>query len=388
MRLCSVAIFIMLVTVASALDMNEQIYVYEGGELDSRTNVGSGEDQINARGEQEYSRFLSVVEDASGLESNYKCKPLNRSGSGDDSPKYSYHVSGKSPGGAEHLVQVEFNRSIEASSTINVNGGSFSTNFEVRSDFGNLTEKLSVPSGIYEEGLDVSQIADYLVESRISGNFSLSSAVNDETYYWSGYDVKELRLKLADVNTIGDPEKDAEIFLETGYEKSPQEEAVQLIEKGLEHHHNGSYDEAIGFYDKALQQDFSSNVAAMAWRYKGNAFFDQERYVEAIDAYDQALKRNPELKEAMRNKAIALNATGETQAALDLLNKTVEMFPGYASAWYNRGRILKDFGMYGLAAESFETALAIDPDYPKAEENLKEVTDILNSIKKIKEEGG
>lgn len=388
MRLCSVAIFIMLVTVANALDMNEQIYVYEGGKLDSRSNSGYGEDQINARGEQEYTRYLISGEDSSGLESNYKCSPLSTSGSGNDSPKYYYHVSGKSLSGTEHSVEVEFNRSIEASSTINANGGSFSTNFEIKSDFGNLTERLSVPSGIYEEGLDVTQQADFLVDTMISGNFSLSSAVTDETYYWSGYDVDELRLKLADVNTIGTPEKDAELFLETGYEKSPQEEAAQLIKEGLRHHLNDSFDKAIGFYDKALELDSSSKVAALAWMYKGNAFISQNRYLEAIDSYDKALQRNPENKEVMRDKAIALATTNETRAALDLLNETVEKFPGFASAWYNRGRLLEDFGMYKLAAESFETTLAIDPQYENAEEKLAEVEDILNEIENIQNNGG
>lgn len=374
MRLCSVAIFIMLVTVASALDMNEQIYVYEGGELDSRTNVGSGEDQINARGEQEYSRFLSVVEDSSGLESNYKCSPLSP---GNNSPKYYYHVSGRSLGGTEHSVEVEFNRSIEASSTINANGGSFSTNFEVKSDFGNLTERLSVPSGIYEEGLDVTQQADVLAESVISGNFSLSSAVTDETYYWSGYDVDELRLKLADVNTIGDPEKDAEMFLETGYEKSPQEEAAQLIKKGLELHLEGSYDQAISFYDRALELDSSSQVAARAWAAKGNAFSAKKLYSDAVDAYDEALIRNPEFKLAMRNKALALLELNQNQAGLDLLNKTVQVFPDYADAWHQRGRVLREFGMYELAKKSFDRAYTIDPTRTDAQDNSTEVSRIL-----------
>jgi len=378
-----VAIFIMLVIVANALDMNEQIYVYEGGELNSRTNIGSG-DQINARGEQEYTRYLSAVEDSSGLESNYKCNPLSSSGSGNDSPKYYYHVSGRSLGGTEHSVEVEFNRSIEASSTIKTNGGSFSTNFEVKSDFGNLTERLSVPSGIYEEGLDVTQQADFLVDTMISGNFSLSSAVTDETYYWSGYDVDELRLKLADVNTIGDPEKDAELFLETGYEKSPQEEAAQLIKKGLEYHLEGYrledpayYDKAISFYDEALELDSSSQVAARAWTAKGNAFYAKELYSDAVDAYNEALIRNPEIKLAMRNKAMALLELNQNQAGLDLLNKTVEVFPDYAEAWHQRGRVLREFGMYELAKQSFERAYAIDPLQTDAQKNSTEVSRIL-----------
>lgn len=377
MRLCSAAIIILLVTLASALDMNEQIYVYKGGELNSRTNIGSGQDQINARGEQEYTRYLSAGEDSSGLESNYKCNPLISTNPGGNSPKYYYHVSGKSLSGTEHSVEVEFNRSIAASSTIKVNGGSFSTNFEVKSDFGNLTEKLSVPSGIYEEGLDVTQQADLLAESMISGNFSLSSAVTDETYYWSGYDVDELRLKLADVNTIGDPEKDAEMFLETGYEKSQQEEAAQLIKRGLEYHIDGSYDQAISFYDKALELDSSSQVAARAWTAKGNAFYAKELYSDAVDAYSEALIRNPELKLAMRNKALALLELNQNQSALDLLNKTVQVFPDYAEAWHQRGRILREFGMYELAKQSFERAYTIDPNLTDAQKNSTEVSNIL-----------
>ena len=57
----------------------------------------------------------------------------------------------------------------------------------------------------------------------------------------------------------------------------------------------GKYDEAIKAYDEAIRLD--PNLA-MAWSNKGNALTGQGKYDEAMKAYDEAIRLDPNLASA------------------------------------------------------------------------------------------
>ena len=66
----------------------------------------------------------------------------------------------------------------------------------------------------------------------------------------------------------------------------------------------GRYDEAIQYYDKALQIDPNDTVAL---NNKGVALSDLDRYDEAIQNYDKALQIDPNYTDALNNKGNALS---------------------------------------------------------------------------------
>jgi tetratricopeptide (TPR) repeat protein len=107
----------------------------------------------------------------------------------------------------------------------------------------------------------------------------------------------------------------------------------EIILKGNEHYYNKEYNEAIKYYDKALEID---PKYALAWNNKGVAVGKLEKYNEAIGCYDKAL----------------------------------EIDPKDADEWYNKGNALHDLGKYKEAIECYDKALEIDAKDAYAVNNI------------------
>src|SRR5688500_6608248 len=90
------------------------------------------------------------------------------------------------------------------------------------------------------------------------------------------------------------------IYLQSSYEQN--DTVDELYNKGNELFNDGKYDEAITYYDKALEID-PNYVKALSNR--GSALSTLERYEEAIMSYDKALEIEPTYVKALINKGIS-----------------------------------------------------------------------------------
>src|SRR5512137_471613 len=82
------------------------------------------------------------------------------------------------------------------------------------------------------------------------------------------------------------------------------------------------YGEAIQAYDQAIRLDSNSTDA---WYNKGNALKSQGEYDQAIQAYDQAIRLDPNFAEAWRKKAAAFSASGRYDEAMQAFNEAVNI---------------------------------------------------------------
>ena len=64
---------------------------------------------------------------------------------------------------------------------------------------------------------------------------------------------------------------------------------------------------------------------AETWNSKGNALFNLGKYAEAIKAYDQAIKLNPNDADVWYNKGIALEKLGKYEEANKCFVKAKEL---------------------------------------------------------------
>jgi len=96
-------------------------------------------------------------------------------------------------------------------------------------------------------------------------------------------------------------------------------------------------------------------------RARGNALFDQEKYDEAIAAYDQALARNPGDGGALRERGTAKALRHDYAGAKDDLTAALRQNPNDVEARLNRARVEDLGGDRAAAIADLQRANQIDP---------------------------
>jgi tetratricopeptide (TPR) repeat protein len=81
-------------------------------------------------------------------------------------------------------------------------------------------------------------------------------------------------------------------------------DANSWLEEADELYKDGKFDEAIPFYDKAIEQDPDNSEL---WNRRGLALCCLGRHLEAIDSFDIALKIDPHYTDAQNNKVVCRN---------------------------------------------------------------------------------
>jgi tetratricopeptide (TPR) repeat protein len=127
--------------------------------------------------------------------------------------------------------------------------------------------------------------------------------------------------------------------------------------KGFALHSLGRYDEAIKAYDEAIRLD--PNLAG-AWNNKGSALGKQGKYDEAIICYDEAIRLYPNYANAWSNKGSALGKQGKYDEAIKAFDEAIRLDPNYANAWYNKGETLIKQGKYDNAIKACDEAIRLD----------------------------
>ncbi|MDJ1168244.1 tetratricopeptide repeat protein [Roseofilum sp. BLCC_M154] len=149
------------------------------------------------------------------------------------------------------------------------------------------------------------------------------------------------------------------------------DEAILLLNEGMQQAKAGRYADAIATWDRALSQQPG---LYKAWLNRGNALLILGQPQAAIESYDKALELQPELYEAWGNKGVALLNLGKCEEAIASFDRAIEFKSDYHQAWDNRGLALRQLGQIKEAIASFDRAIAINPDDTSA---LKHRVDTL-----------
>lgn len=117
------------------------------------------------------------------------------------------------------------------------------------------------------------------------------------------------------------------------------------------------YQEAIECFDKAIKITGSSQ----AWSNKGEVLKNFGKNHEAIECCDKAIKLNPKNFLALTNKGSALGNLGKQQEAIECYDKSLEINPNCDLAWTDKGVALVKLEKYQEAIECCDKALEINP---------------------------
>ncbi len=114
-------------------------------------------------------------------------------------------------------------------------------------------------------------------------------------------------------------------------------------------------------------------VAALSPTEQGDAQLLRGDVANAVTAFTAALKDtglpNDRRATILNDRGVANVRLGETKAALEDYNRSVELFPEYPVAYNNRGNLLLALGQLGEASKDFDRALLLAPGYAAAYSN-------------------
>jgi tetratricopeptide (TPR) repeat protein len=102
---------------------------------------------------------------------------------------------------------------------------------------------------------------------------------------------------------------------------------------------------------------------------QGDACFFENRYEDAIIAYDRALQIQPDLADTWNNRGVVLTRMQRYQEAIASYEQATAIRPNYPDAWNNRGVVLLELQQYPEAIVCYEQAIQAKPDYADAWNN-------------------
>ncbi|NOY77694.1 MAG: tetratricopeptide repeat protein [Calditrichaeota bacterium] len=139
-------------------------------------------------------------------------------------------------------------------------------------------------------------------------------------------------------------------------------QALQMWKLGNDAYWARTFDDALEKYDFSLKWEPTS----IAWINKSGILIETERYQEAIDACDEAIKKNQERIEAWINRGIAYDRLRQSDKAIKSFDEALLIDQRNVEAWTHRGNSYRKLGKFEEAMESYDKALAVSDDFLQA----------------------
>jgi tetratricopeptide (TPR) repeat protein len=136
-----------------------------------------------------------------------------------------------------------------------------------------------------------------------------------------------------------------------------------LANRGVSLRELGRPEEALVAYEQAIRLDPNH---AKIYNNQGNVLHDLGRLEEALMAYEQAIRLDPNYANAYYNQGNVLQALGRPGEALMAYEQAIRLDPNYAKAYYNQGVVLHDLGRLKEALMAYEQTIRLDPNYADA----------------------
>jgi tetratricopeptide (TPR) repeat protein len=137
----------------------------------------------------------------------------------------------------------------------------------------------------------------------------------------------------------------------------------EWLKKGADLRHLKHYEEALAAYEQAIRLDPNY---ARAYNNKGDILYDLKRYEEALATYEQAIRLDPNYARAYNNKGVVFRHLKRYEEALATYEQAIRLDPNDANAYYRKGHVLERLKRYEKALAAFEQAIHLDPNNANA----------------------
>ena len=164
---------------------------------------------------------------------------------------------------------------------------------------------------------------------------------------------------------------------------------TKLISEGNDHYRKGRLGDAVRAYNQAIKMDPDN---AVAWNNKGLILAVAGNFQEALKCHLRAFELDPENADAVSNIGMAYAKLGNLEEAMEWYDRAIKIDPRHETTWNNRGNLLSKMERYEEAMECYDRAIEINPKYMAAMNNksvelihlkrYKEALALLNRVLK------
>lgn len=106
---------------------------------------------------------------------------------------------------------------------------------------------------------------------------------------------------------------------------------------------------------------------------KGNEFYQQKNFSNALQSYNLALELNPNLAEVYNNRGLIYYELGKYDQALQDYNSALNLRYNFAQALNNRGNVYAQLGQYQNALQDLQSAVNLSNNTAEIHNNLGSV---------------
>ena len=141
---------------------------------------------------------------------------------------------------------------------------------------------------------------------------------------------------------------------------------TKLISEGNEFYRKGRLGDAVRAYNQAIKMDPDNPVA---WNNKGLILAVAGNYNEALKCHNKAFELDPSHVDAISNIGMAHTKLDNLEEAIEWYDKAIKIDPKHETTWNNKGNLLSKLKRYEEAMECYDRALKINPSYLAAMNN-------------------
>ncbi|KAF7817830.1 hsp70-Hsp90 organizing protein 3-like [Senna tora] len=158
--------------------------------------------------------------------------------------------------------------------------------------------------------------------------------------------------------------------------------AIETFQKALTEHRNPDTLKKLNEAEKAKkeleQQEYFDPKLADEEREKGNEFFKQQNYPEAVKHYTESLRRNPKEPRTYSNRAACYTKLGALPEGLKDADKCIELDPTFSKGYTRKGAIQYFMKEYDKALETYQEGLKHDPKNQELLDGIKKCVEQIN----------
>jgi len=114
-------------------------------------------------------------------------------------------------------------------------------------------------------------------------------------------------------------------------------------------------------------------------RERGNALFKEGKYPQAMEAYTEAMRRNPKDHVPYSNRAACYQKLMEWQLALNDCDKCIQMAPTFIKAWTRKGGLHYHLKEFHKALDAYNEALKLDENSEEAKHGVEATIAAINA---------